>query len=128
MTDADTEDTATLDGTAITRAATGFVWALRTAGLVVPLHSAIEFVGALEAIGFERGYWAGRATLVHRPEDIELYDRVFAAYWKQTGFELRPEQEDRLATAYLPRDGGGFDTFDDAKTQYCMSWLASAKW
>jgi len=71
------EDT---DGTAITRAATGFVWALRTAGLVVPLHSAIEYVGALEAIGFERGYWAGRATLVHRPEDIELYDRVFVAY------------------------------------------------
>jgi hypothetical protein len=21
-----------------------------------------------------------------------------------------------------------FDTFDEAKTQYCMSWLASAKW
>ena len=70
------EDTKALDGSAITRAATGFVWALRNAGLVVPLHSAIEYVGALEAIGFERGYWAGRATLVHRPEDIDLYDRV----------------------------------------------------
>ena len=26
-------------------------------------------------------YWAGRATLVRRPEDIELYDRAFAVFW-----------------------------------------------
>ena len=26
-------------------------------------------------------YWAGRATLVHRPEDIAVYDRVFASFW-----------------------------------------------
>ena len=28
-----------------------------------------------------RVYWAGRATLVHRPEDIAAYDRAFAAFW-----------------------------------------------
>jgi uncharacterized protein with von Willebrand factor type A (vWA) domain len=26
-------------------------------------------------------YWAGRATLVRRPEDIDTYDRAFAAWW-----------------------------------------------
>jgi uncharacterized protein with von Willebrand factor type A (vWA) domain len=26
-------------------------------------------------------YWAGRSTLVRRPEDIPVYDRVFGAFW-----------------------------------------------
>ena len=26
-------------------------------------------------------YWAGRATLVRRPEDIDLFDRAFAVFW-----------------------------------------------
>jgi uncharacterized protein with von Willebrand factor type A (vWA) domain len=28
-------------------------------------------------------YWAGRATLVHRPEDQQLYDRAFAVFWER---------------------------------------------
>ena len=28
-------------------------------------------------------YWAGQTTLVRRPEDVELYDRAFAAWWEQ---------------------------------------------
>ena len=42
-----------------------------------------------EALGAARAstdrapvYWAGRATLVRRPEDIPVYDRVFAAFWQ----------------------------------------------
>ena len=27
-------------------------------------------------------YWAGRATLVRRPEDLALYDRAFAVFWE----------------------------------------------
>lgn len=27
-------------------------------------------------------YWAGRATLLHRDEDRELYDRAFAVFWE----------------------------------------------
>ncbi len=30
-------------------------------------------------------YWAGRSTLIHRPEDLALYDRVFAAFWEHKG-------------------------------------------
>jgi len=125
------EDT---DGTAITRAATGFVWALRTAGLVVPLHSAIEYVGALEAIGFERGYWAGRATLIHRPEDIDLYDRVFVAYWKQSGFELRPETPVEHVTLAIddesgapPPEGGEQDDNPTITVRYSASEILRNK-
>jgi uncharacterized protein with von Willebrand factor type A (vWA) domain len=28
-------------------------------------------------------YWAGRATLVHRPEDQQLFDRAFAVFWER---------------------------------------------
>ena len=30
-------------------------------------------------------YWAGRATLVRRPEDIDLFDRAFAVFWERAG-------------------------------------------
>jgi uncharacterized protein with von Willebrand factor type A (vWA) domain len=62
----------------------GFVRALRSAGLSVPTGSAVTFAQALGLIGLSdptRVYWAGRATLVRRPEDIEHYDRTFASYW-----------------------------------------------
>jgi len=42
-----------------------------------------------------------------------MRDRIFEPLgMRDTGFELLPGQEDRLATAYLPRPEGGFDTFD----------------
>lgn len=69
----------------VERAAVGFVAALRRAGLVVPVGSTVLFVrslGELGALDHAAVYWAGRATLVDRPEDVELYDRVFAAYWR----------------------------------------------
>src|SRR5205814_1000909 len=46
------------------------------------------FVDALAALGVERErdvYWAGRATLVRRPEDVAMYDRAFAAFWRGDG-------------------------------------------
>jgi uncharacterized protein len=62
----------------------GFVWSLREAGLDVPTGATVAFVRALAAVGVERPervYWAGRATLVRRPEDASAYDRVFAVYF-----------------------------------------------
>ena len=64
--------------------AVGFARALRTAGLDVPLGSVTSYVEALDALGVERRqsvYWAGRATLVRRPEDVPVYDGVFASFW-----------------------------------------------
>jgi uncharacterized protein len=67
------------------RIAVGFARVLRAAGLAVPVGSTITFVEALAAVGVGRResvYWAGRATLLHQPEDVEIYDRSFAAWWE----------------------------------------------
>lgn len=62
----------------------GFVGALRRAALPVPSDAAVLYAEAVAAVGVEcpEGvYWAGRATLVRRPEDVAGYDWVFAAYF-----------------------------------------------
>ena len=64
--------------------AVGFAAALRSEGLDVPVGSVVMFGRALAAVGVERQpavYWAGRACLVRRPEDIPAFDRVFDSYW-----------------------------------------------
>lgn len=58
-----------------------FVGRLRDAGIGVPVGSSVAFVeslGVLDATVRDDVYWAGRATLLRRPEDVEVYDRVFA--------------------------------------------------
>jgi len=63
-------------------AAVRFVRALRAAGLVVPVDASVRFAEALGHVDLAVGddvYWAGRATLVRRREDVEVYDEVFAA-------------------------------------------------
>ena len=68
------------------RIVAGFTQALRGAGLAVPIGSAVLFTAGLGQVGLDHPqgvYWTGRATLVRRPEDIELYDRVFTSYWAQ---------------------------------------------
>ena len=67
------------------RMGVGFGRVLRGAGLKVPASATINFVGALGEVGIDSEssvYWAGRATLVHRPEDIEVFDSAFEAFWK----------------------------------------------
>jgi uncharacterized protein with von Willebrand factor type A (vWA) domain len=58
--------------------------ALRRAGLPVPTGSTVLLARALAEVGIDRpehAYWAGRATVVRRPEDVATYDRVFAAFF-----------------------------------------------
>jgi uncharacterized protein with von Willebrand factor type A (vWA) domain len=72
--------------------------ALRGLGVSAPPDATIAYATALAEVGLHHRrhvYWAGRATLVHHPEDIPLYDRVFA-----TLFEGRtPEAADEAAAA-----------------------------
>ncbi len=66
------------------RIAVAFAHVLRGVGLDVPVGSVVSFAQALGAVGLRerrRAYWAGRATLVTRPEDLSTYDRAFAAFW-----------------------------------------------
>ncbi len=61
-----------------------FARVLRGAGLAVPLSTVLAFQEALGALGITDRhdvYWAGRATLVRRPEDIAVYDRAFGVFW-----------------------------------------------
>jgi uncharacterized protein len=62
-----------------------FVAALRRRGLEIPTGATVAYVAALSAIGLDRPegvYWAGRATLVWRPEDVATYDATFDAFWR----------------------------------------------
>lgn len=66
------------------RLAVAFTRLLRRFGLGVPPDASVAYAEALAAVGLaERGpvYWAGRATLVRRPEDVDAYDRAFKAFW-----------------------------------------------
>ena len=98
----------------IDRVAVGFARLLRGAGLDVPIGNTIAFGEALGAVGVDRRdgvYWAGRATLVRRPEDADTYDRAFGAWWEgehQLDFSPR-EVERELVIAFddAAEDDGG---------------------
>lgn len=62
----------------------GFARRLGQDGLAVPptrVHAMLEALGELGAESLGAVYWAGRVTLCASPEDIECYDRTFAAYF-----------------------------------------------
>lgn len=66
------------------RIAVAFARVLRGVGVVVPIGCVLSFAEGIEAVGFaERSpvYWVGRTTLVHRPEDIAVFDQAFAVFW-----------------------------------------------
>ena len=93
MSDTGTGAPVTPPVTSPVRMAVVFVRLLRRSGLAVPVGSALEYARALGATGLERRdrvYWAGRATLVRRPEDFPVYDRVFSAFWAGRGTGMAP--------------------------------------
>ncbi|MDN5696609.1 MAG: hypothetical protein L0G70_01390, partial [Rubrobacter sp.] len=58
---------------------------LRRAGLNASADRTVEFARALDELDVssrEEFYWAGRATLCSKPEDAEVYDRAFRAFWE----------------------------------------------
>ena len=105
----------------IERLATGFVHSLRTGGLTVPISASLQFTRALAALGLGDGddvYWAGRSTLLTRPEDIAMYDAMFLAYFHRngTGFKVRFEDEPESAAVGIDSDeaaGEGERSDDD---------------
>jgi uncharacterized protein len=72
---------------------------LRGVGLRVPASSTHAFAEALCAVGIDSRdsvYWAGRATLVRRPEDIDLFDRAFAVFFEGRSGSVEPPDEPPL--------------------------------
>jgi uncharacterized protein len=67
------------------RLAVAFSRVLRGTGVDVPVGATLTFARGLAEVGLaqrEGVYWAGRATLLTRPEQIATYDRVFAGFWE----------------------------------------------
>ncbi len=98
--------------------AVAFARVLRGVGLNVPMSCSNTFAEALTAVGIgdrDATYWAGRATLVRRPEDIAVYDRAFAVFFEhREGGEPPPEEEPLQITIAV--DTGEDDSNEHADT------------
>ncbi len=103
-----------------------FARVLRGAGLVVPLDAVLAFTDALAAVGLSRRrnvYWAARATLVRRPEDLALFERAFKVFFegRRPADDDEPEPEPLHITIVVDSDdetdeaddGSGDDPDDD---------------
>ncbi len=91
------------------RVVAGFVHCLRSGGLVVPTSVSLRYREAIEAVGLDDGeavYWAGRATLLTRPEDVAMYNAMFLAFFHRNGTGFRVRFEDEPEDATLGVDDG----------------------
>ncbi len=94
--------------------AVAFSRVLRGAGVSVPTSSTIAFGEALVVAGLEdrdTTYWAGRATLIQRPEDHEIYDRAFRVFWDHaiSGASEAIDDETLHVTLAIDDDNGDDD-------------------
>ena len=85
------------DNTNAERIAVAFSRVLRSAGISTPIGNVLTFVEALGLVGIDNRdnvYWAGRSTLLRRPEDISLYDKAFAVFWeRRTSSSVEPDEQ-----------------------------------
>ncbi|MFD5191160.1 VWA domain-containing protein [Streptomyces sp. NPDC058357] len=89
-----------IDATAV---AVGLTRALRAAGVATGPDRTQTFLGALAQLDPARRsdvYWAGRLTLCGSPDDLERYDRVFAACFDR---DPRPHPPPRPTARPEPR-------------------------
>jgi uncharacterized protein with von Willebrand factor type A (vWA) domain len=107
-----------------------FARALRAAGLAVPVGSVTVFARALELVGVTTRpgvYWAGRATLVTRFEDLPVYDRVFASFWEAAPLTTSTEVVTQTVVAVDDEDGsetGQDPPVDDGRPDRAIRYSA----
>src|SRR5438132_1287979 len=92
------------------RLAVAFSRVLRGAGVDVPVGATLTFARGLAEVGLAHRdgvYWAGRATLVTRPEQIATYDRVFARFWSEVASD--DADDDTIAEIVIALDIPGSD-------------------
>jgi uncharacterized protein with von Willebrand factor type A (vWA) domain len=65
----------------VTDVLVGFARTLRHAGVAATPDRVQAMVTAVDALGPESVYWAGRLTLCGEPDDLPIYDAAFAAYF-----------------------------------------------
>ncbi len=113
------------------RMAVAFGRVLRGAGLPVPLDSIVTFVQCLDAVGItdrNRVYWAGRSTLVRRPEDREAFNVAFAVFWEQlssdTSYEEATPETVTLAVDDQDEQDGGDGTAEQSDDTITLRFSA----
>jgi uncharacterized protein len=77
-----------VDGRRLLAESVGFSRALRAAGLATDLGAAVDFARALGLVEIgerETVRAAGQAVFVRRRDDREVYDKVFARWWRRRG-------------------------------------------
>jgi uncharacterized protein len=93
-----------------------FARLLRRLGLEVPVGATVTLGEAWAAVGLDAPdelYWAGRAVLVRRREDVPRYDRGFRAFWGAPAERSEPEPAVAASLGLDDGDGGGDDTGPD---------------
>jgi uncharacterized protein len=109
----------------------GFAGELRTAGLAVGSGDVQLYCSALTGLDpsdLVDLYWAGRATLVNRHDDIATYDEVFRRFFlaadrdaDELTLMLRASAAAQGALAIPSTEPGGDEREDDA----VLGWMAS---
>src|SRR3954452_17605099 len=92
---------AEVDGRRLLAESVGFGRALRAAGITTDLGAAVDFARALTLIDMGRRdtvQAAGQAVFVRRRDDREIYDRVFARWWRRRQ-RRRPQTDGPQAPA-----------------------------
>jgi len=113
------------DGADLESLAVAFAAKLRADGVRVPVSAVAQYVGALAALDDERPaslYWAGRATLVCRRDDIAAYDRAFRSFFGRAPDEAEvivgPE---RVTVGLDAAEPGGVEG-DDSTPRVTVRW------
>ncbi len=75
------------------------------------MGATLTFARGLAEVGLAQRdgvYWAGRATLVTRPEQIATYDRVFAGFWSRIRSDRADDEvvEEIVIALDVPGDRG----------------------
>lgn len=116
-----------IDGRRLLAEAVGFGRALRAAGLSADTSAAMDFARALSLIDLGRRdqvHDAGEALFVRRRDDREVYDRVFAQFWRRRGRKLAPGRPDTPVNPDAEREVEGDPGESDEAAEGRESTLA----
>jgi uncharacterized protein with von Willebrand factor type A (vWA) domain len=91
-----------------------FARSLRAAGVGVGTGAVEDYCRAAALVGPEGLYWAGRATLLARREEIPVYDRLFLGFFGPGAGVRRRAPRERAAPVSVPVDAAGDETADEA--------------
>ncbi len=109
-----------IDGRRLLAESVGFGRTLRVAGLPVDLSAAIDFARTLSLVDLGRRdqvHDAGAAVFVRRRDDREIYDRVFASFWRRRGRKLAHGRPDTAVNPDAERDEDGQPTPADEASE-----------